>query len=108
MKNSSITIICICIISPSILFSQSLDTMTHAVNLGNVIASENKCNLSYDETAITNWIDDNVDASDMSFPSTLNMMITGSKHQISKLSGSAETAHCKSVMNTARHYGFIE
>jgi len=82
--------------------------MTHAMSLGTLIASENKCNLSYDETAISNWIDDNVDASDMSFSSMLNMIIEETEDQISSLLGSAKAAHCRSVINTARHYGFVE
>lgn len=95
--------------------AQSLDGMMGdlrrmelAQNLGTVIASEEFCALAYDQTAIANWIDANVDASDMSFAGTLDTMVQGTRFGLSDMSASAKTAHCRSIENTARHYGFVQ
>lgn len=99
----------------SALSAQSFDglmddmqRMELAQNLGTVIASEEFCDLAYDQAAISEWIDTNVDASDVSFASTLDMMVQGTRYGLPDMSGSAKTAHCRSVENTARHYGFVK
>ncbi len=88
--------------------ADSLANMEKATNLGSVIASEDFCDLTFDQDAIENWIDQNVDPDDMGFPSTLNMMVMGSEYQYLEMSESAKTAHCRSIMRVAKRYGFIE
>jgi len=101
--------------SASALSAQSLGGMMEdmqrmelAQNLGTVIASEDFCGLTFDQAAIADWIDTNVDASDMSFASTLDMMVQATGFGLPDMSASAKTAHCRSVENTARHYGFVQ
>ena len=54
--------------------AQADDLFTVALNLGSVIGSEQACGLTYDRDPIERFITEHVKASDMSFPSTLNMM----------------------------------
>lgn len=79
-----------------------------ATNLGAVLAAEAFCGLSYDQAAIQAWIEANVPADAMDFPSTLSMMTSGSEFQQNEMSGSAKTAHCSAIARTAKHYGFVK
>lgn len=88
--------------------SQSLETMQLATNLGTVIAAEAYCGLSYDQAAVAAYIERKVKPDDMSFPSTLQMMIEGSKFQLQSMSPSAKTAHCAQIKRIAATFGFIK
>jgi hypothetical protein len=88
--------------------SQSLETMTLANNLGSVLASEEKCGLSFNQKAIEAFIEKKVSADDMGFASTLNTMTSGSKAQLQRMSQSALTAHCTQIRRVAKSYGFTE
>jgi len=88
--------------------ADTFESMEMATNLGSVIASEEFCSLTFDQDAIELWIDEKVDPEDMSFPSTLNMMVIGSEFQYKEMSKSAKTAHCRSIKRIAKQYGFIE
>ena len=66
---------------------------SHIANeLGTVIASEEACGLTFDQSAIERFINEHVKADDMSFPSTLQMMTAGTKFQIENMSKSSLTA----------------
>lgn len=85
-----------------------LSTMTIANSLGNVIASEKTCGLSYDQGAIERYIETKVDADDMEFPAMLDMMVSGSSISIDEMSSSAKTAHCAQVRRIAKSYRFTQ
>jgi hypothetical protein len=84
------------------------DSMTMAVALGDVLGSEEFCDLKYDQNAIQQFIDKNVKKDDMQFPSSLKMMTEGARDQNKDLSPSAKTAHCEQIGRVARSYGFIQ
>ena len=79
-----------------------------AAALGNVIGSEEFCNLKYDQKAIQQFINKNVKEDDMQFPSRLERMTEFARHQNKDLSPSAKTAHCTQIERIARSYGFIQ
>lgn len=93
------------LISPAA--AQNFQSMQMATELGSILGAERVCRLSFDQAAIERWIDQNVDASDMGFPSTLSLMIQGGEFQAQSMQGNALAAHCRSVERTARHFGFI-
>lgn len=82
------------------------DSMNTAVALGSVLASEEPCGLTYDQSAIEAYISKNVKADDMQFPSTLQMMTEGQKYQMKDMSASQMTAHCAQIKRLAKSYGF--
>jgi hypothetical protein len=88
--------------------AQADDSITVALNLGSVIGSEQACGLTYDRDPIERFITEHVKASDMSFPSTLNMMTMGTKVAIKEMSESSLTAHCTQIRRVAKEYGFIK
>ena len=88
--------------------AQQLESIELARNSGDLIASENFCNLEYDQGAIAAFIAKNVRADDMGFASTLELMTEGAKDQLKELSASAKTAHCAQTARVARSYGFIK
>jgi len=88
--------------------AQDMKSIQTATELGSVLASEELCKLSFDQAAIAAYIEANVAADDMSFPSTLTMMISGSEYQLSSLSGSALTAHCTQIARIAKSYNFVQ
>lgn len=90
------------------VFAQGLESMTLASELGSVLASEEACGLTFDQTAIAAFIEAKVSADDMRFVSTLNMMTKGQKLQIEEMSASSKTAHCTQIKRVAASYGFIQ
>ncbi|QEE22649.1 signal recognition particle [Youhaiella tibetensis] len=82
--------------------------MKIATALGTVLASEKLCGLSYDQAAISAFIESNVPADDMDFPATLQMMIQGQGYNLKGMSESAKTAHCTQIARTAKSYKFIQ
>jgi len=94
-------------VSATPAISQSFESMQLAMNLGTVLGSEEACGLQYDQSAISAWIDQNVEPSDMEFASSLNMMTGGTRYAIEDMSQSALTAHCRTIERTARHFGFV-
>ena len=93
---------------PTVAGAQSMESMNIASNLGSVLASEEKCGLSYSQPAIETYIDKNVPADDMGFASTLSMMTQGHEVQIEEMSPSALTAHCSQINRVSKSYGFTE
>lgn len=82
------------------------DSMTIAVSLGTVLASEEFCGLTYNQDAISTYIAKNVKDDDMQFPSTLQMMTEGQKSQLKEMSKSQVTAHCAQIKRLTKSYGF--
>lgn len=85
-----------------------LDRMQLATSLGSVIGSEEACGLSYDQDAIAAFIEKKVQADDMKFPSTLNMMVDGSRYNLGQMSQSAKTAHCAQIKRVAKSFAFTK
>ena len=92
------------------LFSQAVasDNLEKAQNLGSILAAESMCGFTYKKRAISRWIDENTDPSDMGFASTLQLMTDGASFNQNGMSESSRTAHCRSVERSARHFEFIE
>jgi hypothetical protein len=88
--------------------SQKIDSLQLAVHLGNLLASEEFCGLKFDQAAITKFIDENVDATDMEFPSSLESMTNGSRYQQKSMSESQKTAHCRQTTRLSESFGFLK
>lgn len=84
------------------------NSITLALQLGSVLASEEPCGMTFDQAAIAAFIESKVKATDLDFPSTLNMMTQGQEVQIRDMSKSALTAHCTQVRRLAKSYKFIQ
>ena len=84
-----------------------LQSLTMANNLGSVLASEQFCELAFNQDAIANFIKKNVAADDMDFPPMLQLMIGGAKFSFKEMTASARTAHCAQTRRIAVSYGFI-
>lgn len=95
----------LCVAAPSLASADSIEFATH---LGNMLASESLCGLSYKPEAIEALIAKKVKADDIEFPTTLNLMTSGSEYRIRDLTASAKVAHCAQVRRAAKAYGFIE
>lgn len=87
--------------------AQNFDVMQKAMSLGTLIGSEEYCGLTYDQTAIEDWIADNIPADAMEFPQNLEMGVTAETYTQDDRSPSAKTAHCAGISRTAKHYGFV-
>lgn len=87
--------------------AQGFEVMSQGNALGKVIASEEYCGLSFDQTAISGWVDANIPAEAMDFPQYLDMGIAAETYEQDARSGSAKTAHCAAIRRTAAHFDFI-
>lgn len=90
------------------VLAQGLESMRLATELGTVLASEEPCGLTFDQSAIAAFIEGKVAADDMSFASRLNLMTKGQEVQIEEMSASSKTAHCTQIKRVAASYGFIQ
>ncbi|WP_321446894.1 hypothetical protein [uncultured Cohaesibacter sp.] len=77
-----------------------------AESLGNLIAAEEFCDLSYNQDAIVSFIEQKVPADDLEFANYLDTSIRLSSDQLNEMSGSRKTAFCTQIRRTAKHYGF--
>lgn len=84
------------------------ERMTVATSLGNVLASEEYCGLSYDQAAISTFIDKSVPADDLEFNPMLSTMTDGASYDLEQMSESQKTAQCRQTERVARSNGFIE
>lgn len=94
----------VCVVGP--VGAQDIEQMRRAMQIGTIIGSEQYCGLEYDQSAIERWIDENTDPADMGFGSTMHVGISAEEYEQSSRSGSAKTAHCRSIQRSAAHYGF--
>jgi hypothetical protein len=92
---------------PLLVHAQDYKSQLMAMQLGAIIGSEEYCGLSYDQDAISNWIAENADPSDMGFTDYLDMGASAEKMEQQGRNASAKTAHCASITRTAKHYGFV-
>lgn len=79
-----------------------------AQNLGNLIASEQYCDLSYNQEAIADFVKMNVSAEDMEFPTRLEGFITLSNFTLESKSPTAKMAHCTQVTRLAKSHRLIK
>lgn len=86
--------------------SAMADSTQTAMNLGSVLAAETACGLTYDQAAIAAFIEKNVKADDLGFPSTLQLMTRGAEYNLEGMSPSEVTAHCTQIRRLAKSYGF--
>ncbi len=75
--------------------------------LATVLASEEVCELAYDQEAISEWVSRNVAADDLAFASQLEGQVLVGQSILATHTASQRTAHCAAVTNSARHYGFV-
>lgn len=92
----------------SLASAEKLSYTDVAHQLGNVIASEEPCELSYNQDAIARFIEENVSDSEMGFASMLSLMTNGASVSIGQLTPSGKTAHCTQIRRVAKKYGFVE
>lgn len=89
------------------VLADEFESMQLASNLGTVLASEEPCGFTFDQTAIAAFIENKVPADDMGFASILSMMTQGQRIQIDRMSASSKTAHCTQIKRVASSYGFL-
>jgi hypothetical protein len=93
----------------AIAFARDQATATDqnlALNLGNVLGSEEFCGLAYDQSAIEAFIEKHVAADDRNFAADLTMT-GGVKIENQDKSPSEKTAHCTQIRRVAKSFGFI-
>lgn len=88
--------------------AQDMEALQVAMNLGNVIGSEEFCGLTYKQAAIEDFIAKSVDEGDMSFNSTLEMAVGSQRIQNKEMTASQKTAHCAQIRRVAKKHGFTE
>ncbi len=86
----------------------TMDSMSIALALGDVLGSEDFCGLHYDQGAIKKFIDSRVKENDMEFAPMLKAMTQGSRFQNQAMSPSEKAAHCEQITRVARSYGFTQ
>jgi hypothetical protein len=78
-----------------------------ANQLGTVLAAEKTCGFSYDMAAVQSYISNNVQQSDMSFGSMLQMMVQGNTIEMQSMTPATLTALCAQTGRVAKFNGFI-
>ncbi len=86
--------------------AQSMKAMNASEQLGKMIAYEKACGISYNQQAISNWIDKNFPG-DMEFANMLATDIYLEKSEIAERSSMEINITCTSVRRAAKDAGFI-
>ena len=89
-------------------FSKEISSFELANSLGSLLASEEYCGLSFDQDAISSFIDNNVDAKDLEFPSSLRAMTRVARDDLNSLNESEKTAHCRQITRLALSFEFLK
>lgn len=76
--------------------------------MGDILASEAHCGLTYDQTAIAEFIRKNVPVSDISFTGRMNTATAASEEILREQTVSQKTAQCAHIENIARKNHFIK
>lgn len=84
------------------------ELMDLAFGVGSVLGSEEACGLTFDQDAISRFIDERVPPESLDFHPSLQTAMTGAEFQAESMTPSQTTAHCRAVENSARHYGWIK
>jgi hypothetical protein len=79
-----------------------------AEQLGDLMASEQICHLTFNQDAIRRFINENVKASDMDFTNQLALVVRVHTREHAKLSGISLVAQCEQVQRVAQAHGFIQ
>lgn len=78
-----------------------------AYNLGQMLAAESYCGMTYNQAAIAAFIDERVDPREMRFLGMLQTMTAGAEMNLRDATASQKTAHCRAAELMAREAGFI-
>lgn len=94
---------------PSIGIGQDreLSSFELAESLGLLLASEDVCNLSFDQDAVADWITENVDPGDLEFVGMLARAIRMAGRSLDDIAGASKTAHCAAVEVSAGNEGLL-
>jgi len=85
-----------------------LERMQAVMQLSNVLASEELCELTYNQAKIEAYIEKTVPADDMEFAAELGMMTQGAQYNLGQMTPSTKTAHCAQIRRVAKSYGFSD
>lgn len=88
--------------------AQDFKSMQLANELGSVLASEELCELQFDQSGIAAFIEKRVKPDDLAFAGNLKAMTSGNGYQLKSMSASAKTAHCTQIRRVAKSYGFTK
>ncbi len=108
MKRRLLTIAVLSALTAPAIAANDLQSMQMATQLGNLLASEAFCELTFNQEAIAAFVEKKVPADDMQFPSMLSLMTSGAKVQLDQMSPSGKTAQCTQVRRVAKSYGFTK
>ena len=89
-------------------YAQDMKFTQLALQLGDLLASEELCKLAYNQSAIEKFIDEKVSADDLTFPSQLSLFTDGKRYEQKSMSESQKTAHCRQTQRLAVSFGFVE
>src|SRR5687767_12187813 len=83
------------------------DSLGTAINLGNLLASDSVCNLSFSEEAVSDFIVKNVPADDMEFAGYLQLYTDTGRRKLERMDELSRAAHCTQARRVAEHYGLL-
>lgn len=102
MKLAATTVLALIAIS-----TEARSDQLFAIQFGGLIASEQACDLAFEEAAIRRAVDANVPADDLQFLSYFEAGIGTTKRRLGEMSGSTLTAHCAQVRRLAAHFELV-
>jgi len=95
------------ILATGAAFSQTIEEQMQAREIANILASEEPCKLSYNQSAIQKLIDAKLKASDINSPVMIPYYTNATAMKIEKISPSQLTAHCVQMKRVSEHYGLL-
>ena len=92
--------------TPLFADDSSIRTITH--DLGAVIGSEAFCGMTLDQAGISTYIEQNIPADQIDFPTNLNMAVLGAQMYFDGMSASTKLAYCTGITRSAKAFGLAK
>ena len=88
--------------------ASAYDSAGLSQNLGDVLAAEGVCGLTFDQAALAKWIDEHVRPDDMEFIGNLNMHVYARLDEYQALEGTRKALLCQQTTRVARSLHFMK
>jgi len=93
---------------PQIASADQIETFQLAEKLGALLAAEKPCGFTFDQGAVSAWVDANVHADDMDFTEALNMIVSNRDGKVDEMSPAQRVVFCRQTERVARALHFIK
>ena len=107
-RNSLATLVLLSMHGSFAFAQNSLEFQRFTKDLATVLAGENFCNISYDQSKVIEFINKSAPPTELQFTRNLSTQISLAEGSQKGMSETIKLAHWNQIMNAAREIGFLK